>query len=75
MIIPLEEIVVGILANHRTGVVKQMWERDDELRSRGRTPLPPVPLSELPAMLALLQRPAAGAITKRTVIPGKQKPH
>ena len=64
MIIPLEEIVRGILANLRVSVEKQMWQREDELRSSRRTPLPALPLSELPAMQALLKPPGAEKRTR-----------
>lgn len=57
MIIPLEEIVRGILANLRVHVEEQIWKREDQSRSRGRTRLPPMPLSDLPALLALLEPP------------------
>jgi hypothetical protein len=73
MIIPLEEIVRGILANLRISLVTQMWERDDERRARGRPALPQMPLSELPAMLALLERPGDGTTRKRTAANKKQK--
>ena len=74
MIVPLEEIVRGILANLRISLVTQLWERDDKRRVRGRAELPPVPLSELPAMLALLEPTAIdGTTRKRTVTKKKQK--
>ena len=73
MIIPLEEIVKGILVNLRISLVTQMWERDDERRARGRPALPEMPLSELPAMLALLDRPADGTTRKHTAASKKQK--
>lgn len=74
MIIPLEEIVRGILANLRSSVITQMWERDDQRRVRGRAELPRVPLSELPTMLALLEPTAVSGTTgKRTVTKKKQK--
>jgi hypothetical protein len=64
MIIPLEEIVSGIVENLRTHVVTQIWEGQEGVRSHARRPLPPVPLSQLPAMLALLE-PEAGQRTSR----------
>lgn len=64
MIVALEEIVNGLVENHRARVVTQMWERQDEVGARARPPLPPVPLSELPAMLALLE-PSGGQGTAR----------
>jgi hypothetical protein len=60
MVIPLEEIVSGIVENLRARVVTQIWEGQDGVRTRARQPLPPVPLSELPAMLAMLE-PAEGS--------------
>ena len=65
MIMPLEEIVSGIVENLRSRVVTQIWERQDGPRSRARQPLPSVPLSELPAMLALLE-PAGSRRTTGT---------
>ena len=60
MIVPLEEIVSGILISRCVSLVTQMGERD-ERRSLGGTPLPEVFLSELPAMLALLELEPADA--------------
>ena len=68
MIIPLEEIVRGILVNLRVHLATQMWQREEEIRSRGRTPLPAVPLSELPAMLALLEPPAAERMPRKRAV-------
>lgn len=65
IIIPLEEIVRGILVSLRVSLVTQMWKGDDERPARGRTPLPQLPLSELPAMLALLERPATKGLTRK----------
>lgn len=74
MIIPLEEIVRGILANLHVHVERQMWHDADEKRARGRTPLPPMPLSELPALRALLEPAAAKRPARqRTVRAVKKK--
>ena len=74
MIIPLEEIVRGILANLHVHVETQMWHDADEKRARGRTPLPPMPLSELPALRALLDPPPAKRATRRRAVrAGKKK--
>jgi hypothetical protein len=70
MLIALEEIVRGILAN-----LTQTWAREDEdeMRSRCRSPLPPLPLSELPAMVALLETPAAERTTKTRALRSGEK--
>jgi hypothetical protein len=75
MIIPLEEIVRGILANLHVHVEGQMWHGADMKRARGRTPLPAMPLTELPALRALLE-PAAvkkRATGQPAVSAGKKK--
>ena len=72
MIIPLEEIVSGIVESLRTRVVTQIWERQEAPRSHARQPLPPVPLSELPAMLALLE-PGGGRRTRRETINSRKR--
>jgi hypothetical protein len=54
MIIPLEEIVRGVLS-HVFHVEDAQRQQDRERRLRGRAPLPPVPLSELPKLKALLE--------------------
>ena len=71
MIIPLEEIVRGILANLHVHVEGQMWPDADEKRARGRTPLPP--LSELPALRALLEPAAKKRTGQPAVSAGKKK--
>jgi hypothetical protein len=53
MIIPLEQIVKGVLANF-LHVQEHEW-REEEIRLGRRTRLPRMPLSELPALKALLQ--------------------
>jgi len=74
MIIPLEEIVRGILANLHVHVERQTRHDAGGKRARGRTPLPPMPLSELPALRALLEPPAARrAARPRAVGAGKKK--
>ena len=74
MIIPLEEIVRGILANLNVHVERQLRYDADEKRARGRAPLPPMPLSELPALRALLEPAAAKRATRqRAVSAGKKK--
>jgi hypothetical protein len=72
MIIPLEEIVRGVLSNVFIHVEHQL--RDDRER-RGRAPLPAVPLSELPDLKAILQQPGSrtGAMTKRRALSGSGK--
>jgi hypothetical protein len=66
MIIPLEEIVRGVLSNVFIHVEHQPADAK-ERRLRGRAPLPPVPLSELPHLKALLEEPVppAAAIGKQ----------
>jgi hypothetical protein len=64
MIIPLEEIVTGIVTNLRVSLIAQLCEREEDLRS-ARRPHPPVPLSELHAMLALLEVPSAARRARR----------
>jgi hypothetical protein len=54
MIIPLEEIVRGVLS-HVFHVEDDERQHGRERRVRGRAPLPPVPLSELPKLKALLE--------------------
>ena len=74
MIIPLEEMVRGILANLHVHVERQMWhDADEKARARGRTPLPPMPLSELPALRALLEPGAKRATRQRAVTARKKK--
>ena len=73
MIVPLEEIVTGIVETFRTRIVTPVWEGQDELRF-ARPPLPPVPLSELPMMLALLEVSTGQQTTRRrTGMAGRQK--
>jgi hypothetical protein len=64
MIVPLEQIARGILGDPGDCVETQMWQREEAMHLRGRTPLPPMPLSELPALLALLQAPSAGKTSR-----------
>ena len=73
MIIPLEEIVKGILANLRVSVEKQMWQREDDMRSPGGTPPPATPLSELPALQTLLKAPAAEKRTRPRAVRSAEK--
>ena len=74
MIIPLEEIVRGILANLHLHMERQKRHDAGGKRARGRTPLPPMPLSELPALRALLEPPAARrAARPHAVGTGKKK--
>jgi hypothetical protein len=54
MINPLEQIVRGILGNFSDHLETKRWKLLVERRSRRRTPLPAMPLSELPALKALL---------------------
>ena len=72
MIIPLEEIVRGILANLHVHLEKQMHDADEK-RARGRAPLPPMPLSELSALRALLEPAARRATRQRAVRKGQKK--
>src|SRR5436190_6226479 len=55
MVLPLEQIMKGVLANFFVHLEEQERCRDDELRSGRRTPLPRMPLNELPALKALLE--------------------
>jgi hypothetical protein len=54
MVLPLEQIMRGVLANFFVHVEEQE-RREDEMRSGRRTPLPRMPLSELRALKALLE--------------------
>jgi hypothetical protein len=60
MIVPLEEIVRGVLSHILINVADHQREPDDERRVRGRAPLPPVALSELPTLKALLDSRISG---------------
>jgi len=77
MIIPLEEIVRGVLSNVFIHVENHAPLDDSERRVRGRAPLPAVPLSELPDLKALLQGPASrsGAMRRHRALRrgGKKK--
>jgi hypothetical protein len=55
MVLPLEQIMRGVLANFFMHLEQQERWRDDEMRSGRSTPLPRMPLSELPALKALLE--------------------
>ena len=55
MVLPLEQIMRGVLANFFVHLEEHERWRDDEVRSGRRTPLPRMPLSELPALKALLE--------------------
>jgi len=74
MIIPLEEIVRGILANLHAYAEQQMWQREDATHAGRRAPLPRMPLSDLPALRALLEPPAAKRVTRtRTTRPREKR--
>jgi hypothetical protein len=60
MIVPLEEIVRGVLS-HVFHLEDEKRQQDRERRARGRAPLPAVPLSELPKLKALLAPPLSPA--------------
>ncbi len=55
MVLPLEQIMRGVLANFFVHLEEQERSQDDEMYSGRRTPLPRMPLSELPALKALLE--------------------
>ena len=55
MVLPLEQIMRGVLANFFVHLEEHERWRDDEVRSGRRTPLPRMPLSELPGLKALLE--------------------
>ena len=55
MVLPLEQIMRGVLANFFVHLEEQERLRDDEMRPGRRTPLPRMPLSELPRLKALLE--------------------
>ena len=55
MVLPLEQIMRGVLANFFMHLEEQERWRDDEMRARRRTRLPRMLLSELPALKALLE--------------------
>jgi hypothetical protein len=55
MVIPIEQIMRGVLANFFVHLEDQERWRDKEIRLGRRTPLPQMPLSELPALKALLE--------------------
>ena len=74
LIIPFEELLIGMLPGLRmrvvTQVVTQVWAQQDALASPGRTPLPAMPLSKLPGMPAVLEPPARErTIRQRTMRP------
>jgi hypothetical protein len=80
MIVPLEEIVRGVLSNVFIHVENQSRQDDRERRLRGRAPLPRMPLSELPDLKAMLEEPVARsrALTSRrhrSTRRGKKKRH
>jgi hypothetical protein len=72
MIIPLEEIVRGILTNLRISVLTNLSEPDDKRRLRRRADLPPAPLRELPAMWALIEPAAIDGTTRNRTVTKKR---
>jgi hypothetical protein len=55
MVLPIEQIMRGVLANFFVHLEDQERWRHKEIRLGRRTPLPQMPLSELPALKALLE--------------------
>jgi len=55
MVLPLELIMRGVLANFFVHLEEPERWRDDEMHASRRTPLPRMPLRELPALKALLE--------------------
>ena len=55
MVLPVEQIMRGVLANFFVHLEDQERWRHKEMRLGRRTPLPQMPLSELPALKALLE--------------------
>jgi hypothetical protein len=55
MVLPIEQIMRGVLANFFVHLEDQEHWRDREMRLGRRTSLPQMPLSELPALKALLE--------------------
>jgi hypothetical protein len=54
MVLPLEQIMRGVLANFFLHLEEERW-RKDEMHAGRRPPLPRMPLNELPALKALLE--------------------